>query len=227
MRQSAPVGRATLAEDLTQREGAALRMEDAPPNRSFSFPRLLVRERDSAAQQHACTMRSPAHEAEAADSRALPASTLSGGTCSPRRGRCNQSLGRGSGESPVVESRLSALRVALAARAGTVDSVAWLPLGTETARCIARLTSIDSSADHLRPCHALRIRSSPHSAAVLSPPFSLLTSRHTLSAHFELSLFQPPAMSTTAILMLALYRSQGADLPPVRLAAVTDLSAFK
>lgn len=34
-------------------------------------------------------------------------------------------------------------------------------------------------------------------------------------------------MSTTAILMLALYRSQGADLPPVRLAAVTDLTAFK
>lgn len=34
-------------------------------------------------------------------------------------------------------------------------------------------------------------------------------------------------MSTTKILMLGLYRSQGDQLHPVRLAEVTDLSSFK
>ena len=34
-------------------------------------------------------------------------------------------------------------------------------------------------------------------------------------------------MSTTKILMLALYRSQGEVLHPIRLAAVTDLASFK
>ena len=67
---------------------------------------------------------------------------------------------------------------------------------------------------------------SKHALLSLSPPAPrrVLPSLPPLSSPLPRS---PLLMSTTKILMLALYRSQGEDMPPVRLATATDLSSFK